>query len=124
METGARRLLVFTGDYFTFHQLYDERLGIPWPEGIELEEVVSFLAGQLEGGDLHFKRTVDGIPYAYVDPTHAVRAPDRHNAPRQLISAVMPDGAGELFWRDRSHPVAAAPQFHHILPSSSPGPVG
>jgi Fe-S oxidoreductase len=110
LETsGARSLLVLSpGDYFTFHQLYDERLGIPWPAGIELEEVIPFLAKHLEGGDLHFKRSVDRIPYAYVDPTHAVRSPARHAAPRLLLSAVMPDGRRELFWReDRAHPVGS-----------------
>jgi Fe-S oxidoreductase len=114
--SGASRLLVLSpGDFFAFHQLYDERLGIPWPVGIELEEVLTFLARRLEGGDLRFKRSVDETPQAYVDPTHAVRIPDRHSAPRQLLAAVRPDEARELFWReDRSHPVGStALQFTH-----------
>jgi len=114
--SGANRMLVLSpGDYFTFHQLYDERLGIQWPEDVELEEVTPFLARQLEGGGLRLKRSVDQTPYAYVDPTHAVRAPARHAAPRLLLSAVMQDKPRELFWRkERGHPVGStALQFTH-----------
>ena len=42
---------------------------------------------------------------AYVDPTHAVRVGDRHDAPRQLLAALMPAEGRELFWRrERAHP--------------------
>jgi Fe-S oxidoreductase len=35
--SGAKRLLVLSpGDYFAFSQLYDERLGLPWPEEVKL----------------------------------------------------------------------------------------
>jgi Fe-S oxidoreductase len=115
-SSGVGRLLVHSpGDTFTFRQLYDERLGIIWPEDIEIEEVTGFLARQLEGGVLHFKRSLDPTPYAYVDPTHAVRAPVRHATPRQLLAAVLPGEARELFWRrERAHPVGStALQFTH-----------
>jgi Fe-S oxidoreductase len=103
----ARRLFVLSpGDYFTFKQLYDERLGINLPSGVDLLEVSTYLANQYEGGALKFKKSTDTTPYAYVDPTHAVRVPDRHNRPRSLLKAVLPGSACELFWRmDRAHPV-------------------
>jgi Fe-S oxidoreductase len=105
----ARRMLVLSpGDYFTFRQLYPERLGIDWPAEIELEELIPYLAERLEGGETRFDRSNDATPYAYVDPTHAVRVASRHAAPRKLLSAVMPGDPRELFWRrERSHPVGS-----------------
>jgi len=107
--SGASRMLVLSpGDYFTFNQLYDERLGIEFPVEVELIELTTLLAEQLEGGEIEFNKFTDKTPYAYVDPTHAVRLPERHEAPRQLLAAVMPDAPRELFWRrERGHPVGS-----------------
>ncbi|HEC22997.1 MAG TPA: (Fe-S)-binding protein [Chloroflexi bacterium] len=104
--TGATRLLVLgPGDFFTFSQLYDERLGIEWPSGVVLEEVVTFLAERLREGALAFRKAADGTPCAYVDPTHSVRVTTRYDAPRALLEAVLPAPARELFWRrERAHP--------------------
>jgi Fe-S oxidoreductase len=105
--SGAQRLFVLSpGDYFTFKQLYDERLGINLPTGIALIEVTTYLADQFEGGALKLKKSKDTAPYAYVDPTHAVRVPDRHSGPRHLLKAVLQGATCELFWRiERAHPV-------------------
>ena len=105
--SGAQRLFVLSpGDYFTINQLYDERLGINLPTGVELLEVSTYLADQFKGGVLKLKKSTDTTPYAYVDPTHAVRVPDRHNGPRHLLKAVLPGPTCELFWRiERAHPV-------------------
>jgi len=105
-STGASRLLVLTpGDYYTFHQLYDERLGVAWPGEVEIVELIAFLAEQLKSGNLQFKPAEMGSPYAYVDPTHTVRVDGRYHAPRQLLDAVMPTQGNNLFWReDRAHP--------------------
>ena len=107
--SGAGRMLVLSpGDYFAFNQMYIERLGIEWPENVELVEVTALLARALEAGTLHFRRSADETPYAYVDPTHAVRVPDRHDDPRQLLEAVLPGERRELFWRrERAHPVGS-----------------
>ncbi len=107
--TGAKRLFTLSpGDYFTFRQLYEERLGIAWPEEVELVEVTVFLYARLVAGELKFGRSTERAPYAYVDPTHAVRVPDRHDAPRALLEAVMPRSAQELFWcKERAHPVGS-----------------
>ncbi len=106
-STGAKRMLVLSpGDYFTFNQLYEERLDIPWPEDVELLEVTTFLAEQLEMGNLTFKQSTDDTPYAYVDPTQAVRVPSRHDMPRKLLNTMLPTPALELLWRrERAHPV-------------------
>jgi Fe-S oxidoreductase len=107
--TGAMRLIVLSpGDYFTFNQLYDERLGIEFPSDVELIELTALLADRLEGGEIEFNKFSQDIPYAYVDPTHAVRVPERHDHPRKLLAAVMPGPAKELFWRrERGHPVGS-----------------
>jgi Fe-S oxidoreductase len=106
---GASRMLVLSpGDFYTFKQLYIERLGIEFPAEVELMELTTFLANQLEGGEIKFNKLTEEVPYAYVDPTHAVRLPERHEAPRQLLAAVMPSEARELFWRrERGHPVGS-----------------
>lgn len=105
-RSGAKSMLVLTpGDYYVFHQLHDERLGLSWPEGISLLEVIPFLAEQMNAGNLTFNRLSDTMPFAYVDPTHSVRVSTRYDAPRQLLAAVMPMPARELFWRrERAHP--------------------
>jgi Fe-S oxidoreductase len=107
--SGASRMIVLSpGDYFTFNQLYDERLGIEFPAEIELMELTTFLAEKLEGGEIGFNKLKAEIPYAYVDPTHGVRVPERHDAPRQLLAAVMSSPPRELFWRrERGHPVGS-----------------
>jgi Fe-S oxidoreductase len=104
--TGATQLLALTpGDYYTFSQLFDERLGIDWPEEVELMELVPFLNEKSEAQLLSFTPLEDGTPTAYIDPTHAVRVKDRHTAPRKLLSTVVSSPPLELFWRkDRAHP--------------------
>ena len=104
--TGASRLLVLTpGDYYTFSQLYDERLGVSWPEEIELMEVVTFLAGKLETKQIQFSANSNGPAYTYIDPTHAARVNGRHEAPRKLLAALTPTPGLNMFWREeRAHP--------------------
>lgn len=104
--TGASRLLVLTpGDYDAFRRIYDERLGLDWPEGVEIVEVVEFLAGALESGRLKFNKATNGRPFAYVDPTHTVRVEGRYTAPRRLLTAVLGHTGGDMFWREsRAHP--------------------
>ncbi|MBM3213393.1 (Fe-S)-binding protein [Candidatus Poribacteria bacterium] len=104
--TGARRLFVLSaGDYDAFARLYDERLGLALPDGVEVIEVVSFLSGAAESGRLRL-RAADGLgKCAYVDPTHAVRVASRHEAPRRLLGTVVGGPPVELFWRrERAHP--------------------
>jgi Fe-S oxidoreductase len=107
--TGAARLLVLSpGDLFTFRQLYDERLGLAWPEGVVVQEVVELLAEALDAGMLSLRRSDDGQAYAYVDPTHTVRVEGRWWAPRRLLAAALAGEPRELFWRrERAHPSGA-----------------
>jgi Fe-S oxidoreductase len=114
--TGASTLLVLSpGDLFAFRQLYDERLGVDWPAGVKLLEVTTLLAERLAAGELRLTQSPShsvtqspGHPYAYVDPPHTVRAPERMAAPRSLLAAVMPTPGIELFWRqERTHPAGS-----------------
>lgn len=107
--TGATRLLLLSaGDYFTFNQAYEERLALARPSTVGLLEVVMLLAEKLAEGSLHFRRSQDKTPYAYIDPTHAVRNPQRHEAARDLLGAVMPTVPHELFYRrENAHPVGS-----------------
>ena len=106
-DVGAGRLFVLSpGDFFTFGQMNEERLGADFPEDVELVEVVPFLASQLESGALPLKKTdVGETSFAYLDPTHAVRVPERYEAPRNLLDAVLPAPPREVFWRNgRAYP--------------------
>lgn len=114
--TNASTLLVLSpGDLFAFRQLYDERLGLTWPAGVELQEVTVLLAERLAAGELRFVRKEPGgtegtqrNSYTYVDPAHTVRALERTEAPRSLLAAVMPTPGVELFWRqERTHPAGS-----------------
>jgi Fe-S oxidoreductase len=107
--SGARRLLVLSaGDFYTLGQLYDERLGLALPEGVEVVEVLPLLAERWEAGAIRFSRHSAPAPYAYVDPTHAVRVDGRHAAPRRLLEAVFGAPPRELFWsRERTHPAGS-----------------
>ena len=107
--SGAEHLLVLNpGDYFTITQLYPERLGVAVPESIAVTEVMTVLAEAHEAGKLRLKQARKHGLTAYVDPTHAVRNPTRHDAPRGLLWEVLPDPFTELFWRrERALPVGS-----------------
>lgn len=108
-ESGAKKLLVLSpGDYFAFNQAFEERLDLALPQDVEIMEVVSLLAAELEAGNLRLGQEGETSAYAYVDPTHAVRNPVRHEAVRRLATAVMGESPRELFFnRDRAHPVGS-----------------
>ena len=105
-DRGAKRVFVLSaGDYYTFTKLYADRLETAWPDDVEIIDLVVFLDEQLTSGKLAIQRIEMGLPFAYVDPTHTVRALDRVEAPRRLLEAVLPVPPLELFWRkERAHP--------------------
>ena len=111
-ESGAQKMLVLSpGDYFAFAEHLDERLGLAWPEEVELIELTTYLVHHLKVGTFAI-RSLDGeAPHAYVDPTHAVRASvrqrDTHPA-RTLLAHATAIPPRELFWREgRAHPVGS-----------------
>ncbi|MCS6845650.1 MAG: (Fe-S)-binding protein [Caldilineales bacterium] len=106
---GAHQLLVLSpADYYAFHRLHQERLALTRPRHLEVTEVVNLLARALEMGDVAFRRAEIDAPYAYLDPTHTVRVDGRWDAPRQLLTAVLPGPPRELFWRrERTHPTGS-----------------
>jgi len=110
--SGARKMLVLSpGDYFAFHQHLDERLGLTWPEEVELIELTTYLFDHLNDGTFAIKASGAEVPHAYVDPTHAVRVSvrerDTHPA-RILLEYATATPMRELFWREgRAHPVGS-----------------
>lgn len=105
--SGAKRLLVLSaGDAYAFSAMYKDRLDMALPnDDVAIQEVVEVLADYHATGKLKLARIEVGLPFAYVDPTHAVRVPERMMAPRQLLEAVLPAPPIELFWRkERAHP--------------------
>ena len=116
-ESGATTLLVLSpGDYFAFGQLYEERLGMEVPEAVDLVELTELLAQKLDDGALEVSRDGEGGPYAYVDPTHAVRVPSHFEPARHVAEAVFAEGSRvELFRREgRAYPSGnLALQFTH-----------
>ncbi len=115
-SVAAERVFVLgPGDHFSFLGLFEERLGIAWPAEIEVVDLISLLAERQQEGALAFDPLDDELAWAYVDPTHAVRVPQRHQAPRALLASVMPAASRELFWRrERAHPVGSTGlQFTH-----------
>jgi Fe-S oxidoreductase len=105
--SGAKRLLVLSaGDAYAFTDALQERLGLSLPDGVVVQEVGEFL---LAGEHIEVKGSHNnGSTTAYVDPTQAVRRPDRHEWARALATAVAGYDLVELFWRrDRAHPVGS-----------------
>ena len=107
--SGARKLLVLSpGDYFAFNQHLTERLGLTWPEEVELIELTTYMYDHFKAGRLTLTPIEDTTSYAYVDPAHAVRAPAGRAAARAILNAVLPIPARELFWRgERAHPTGS-----------------
>ncbi len=112
LETiGAKQFLVLSaGDFYAFNY---RRRGFSRNGSAEasppfISEVITLLADQLAAGEIAFRKIEDDTPWAYVDPTHAVRVPGRHESVRGLVTAVMPTPPRELFWRkDRAQPVGS-----------------
>ena len=118
-ETSATKLLVLCpADRYTFEHLYTERLSKPVPDGIEVVEVVSLLDRHHQDGSLGLRRIEMGLPYAYVDPTQAIRFDDRHEAPRRLLEAVLPTPPARPVLAERPRP----PGWRWCPLADQPGP--
>lgn len=109
--TGARRVLVLSPqELFAFRTMYRERLDVGWPDDIEVVDLACYISKAHSDGALAFDTSERGAPTGatYVDPTHAVRTPERFDAVRALCAAVLGRNPGELFWRrERAHPVGS-----------------
>jgi Fe-S oxidoreductase len=105
-SVGANQLLVLSpGHQFALTQMYRERLGRDWANDVSVTNVLSVLAEAMDRGEISFQQGGNDAPYAYVDPTHAVRVKGSYDAPRRLAEAVLPGDRKELFWREgRAHP--------------------
>lgn len=116
-DYGVTTLVVLSpGDYFAFDQLYEERLGLALPQEVELVELTQLLAQEWEEPPLDGRSNGEDGPYAYVDPTHAVRVPSHFEPARHLAEAVFAgQNRVELFLREeRAYPSGnLALQFTH-----------
>ncbi len=113
-STNAKQVITLSvGDTFALTQLYPERLGMSLPKNVQVVDLLSLLVNALAKKKIAFKASKDKSSYAYVDPTHAVRIPNRFDVPRTLLKAILPGEVKELFWRrERAHPLGStAVQF-------------
>ncbi|MEO7191874.1 MAG: (Fe-S)-binding protein [Vicinamibacterales bacterium] len=110
IASGAREVLVLSAaDRWAFEHVYSARLGVTWPEGVVVREVVDVLAAALESGQLRLRGPATEVPFAYHDPCHAPRLERDTAAPRALLKAALGENAARpLFWREgRAHPCGA-----------------
>lgn len=75
-------------------------VGFSLPPGVQVLELVEFLAQKVEQGQLQFRKRDFGV-FTYHDPCHTPRLPERGNAARRLVSAIAEGGLKEMLWRDR-----------------------
>jgi Fe-S oxidoreductase len=116
---GARQVLVLgAGDRYAFERLYRDRLGVTWPEGVQVREVTAVLAEAVAQGGLRLSAKPAAGAYAYHDPCHSTRVGRDHEAPRALLAAALGEsGARRLFWREqRAHPCGSVGALAHTHP--------
>lgn len=115
--TGAKRVFVLgPGDHYAYQTVFNA-LGLVWPKEVEILEVTTYLAAQLEAGKLSFS-PIELKDYSFYDPDHTVRAPGRWQAPRNLLAALSQTPPLELFWRkERAAPCGGSGG----LPFTQPG---
>lgn len=113
---GATRVVTLgPGDAYTLSRLYPERLGVPWPGTVDVVELTTLVEEAEARGALALEPTAFDAPYAYVDPTQALRRAERVETPRALLDRFLGGERRELFWsRGRAHPVGnTALRFTH-----------
>ena len=109
LETSKAKELIVLGnaDLYAFKQLYSERLGLSWTHHLKIVSLLDLFLNALREGKINLKLSADSRPYAYIDPSQALRVKN-FDTPRQLLKAVLPGKALELFWRrERSHPTGS-----------------
>jgi Fe-S oxidoreductase len=119
LVSGAREVLVLgAGDRYAFERLHRQRLGVAWPDGVQVREVTAVLAEALAQGRLRFTAKPAPGPYAYHDPCHSTSIGRDHQAPRALLAAALGEtDARRLFWREqRAHPCGSVGALVHTHP--------
>ncbi|MCA9835943.1 MAG: (Fe-S)-binding protein [Trueperaceae bacterium] len=104
----AKELIVLSQtDLYTCRHVYAERLGLSFPEEVKVTSLLALLTQAYKNGKLSFKPSADTRPYAYIDPSQALRVKD-FDSPRHLLGAILPGNQVELFWRkERTHPTGS-----------------
>ena len=96
-QVGAKQVFVLSPGEIYAHSVLPDYLGLPWPETVELLEVTTFLADQLEMGLTFAPANLNH--YAFFDPDQTVRQPGRWAAPRKLLATLSNTPPTDLFWR-------------------------
>jgi len=95
----CKRVIVLTAeDAHTFQNVHRE-LGLTWPEGVEVIELIALLADQLGAGTFTLRPTDRSLTYH--DPAHTPRLPERASAARKVIAALTTQPLREMFWREQ-----------------------
>lgn len=100
-SSGIKRLLVLSpGARFAFTRVWAERLGVTFPEEVQVVELLEEFDHMIEDGRLKLHRRILQNTVAYADPEHSVRFPDRFDVPRRLLRRFLEGSITELFWRE------------------------
>ncbi len=105
-------------DAFALRDAYDE-LGVSLRRLVKITDLMEFLAGRVRQGRLSF-RPAALTNYAYHDPCHVTRFPQRSAAAREVIRAALGAAPRELFWREiRTTPCGASGGLEFTQPALS-----
>lgn len=97
--SGCKRVLVLSPeDAHTFQNVLG-LLGLPWPEGVAIVELVELLASAVTAGQLKPHQT--DATLTYHDPAHTARLPARTATVRNLLTALAEEPVREMFWREQ-----------------------
>lgn len=95
----CQRVIVLTPeDAHTFQNVHG-LLGVPWPAGVAVVELVNVLAEAISAGQLKLHQTDSRLTYH--DPAHTARLPARAAVVRKVLAALAEQPVREMFWREQ-----------------------
>jgi Fe-S oxidoreductase len=97
--SGCRTLVVLSPEHAHMFRTIYPLLRAPLPEGVEVVELTTLLAGLLDEEQLRLHPT--SLDLAYHDPCQTPRLSERWRAPRRLLAAVTTQPLREGFWREQ-----------------------
>lgn len=97
--TKCKRVVVLSPEDVHTFQNISARLGLTWPEGVIVVELVELVADALNNGGLKLHQVDAALTYH--DPAHALRQPARAVTVRKLLAALAEEPLREMFWREQ-----------------------